>query len=362
MTFRALPPRRLVLHVGATGTKALPTYLGLNRLALAEGGVHYPRAGQDECEPDHFTPGHQRLACDLARPDGGPSLRDLVEEIHLVQAATVVVSSEEFLPLALAPGGLDRIVDAGRDLGYRPTAIVVLRAQPDLLESVYAELAKSVAVPPFEDVIEAALAHGSARPAGAGAAGDLVYSSVVGRLEAVFAGNVVARAYRPDRGWAAGHTDFVHSIGRLRGGLRLANLREPQPSASERVTLLELLANVLRNRGVPFADPLDYLRANVERFDTDDIVRPFSLLTRADRVRFLARFGADNAAVNARCGIDIPFVDTADIALSDADDARAGRHRRLLAATIEAAERNRGTPGRLGAVTSDRLERVFAHR
>jgi hypothetical protein len=167
MAIASLPPRRLVLHVGThkTGTKALQVFLDANRRQLAETGIHYPLAGRHLLDGGLITPGHHQIAFDLASAPGAPSasLEEVVAEIRLVQAATVVLSSEEFLPLIFTAGALETIVSLGRDLGYEPIAVVVLRAQPDYLESIFSELAKTTPVSAFDDLIDQA-SRGSSIP------------------------------------------------------------------------------------------------------------------------------------------------------------------------------------------------------
>jgi hypothetical protein len=319
-----------------TGTKALQAYLAANRLQLAQAGVHYPRAGRHRLEENLYTAGHHQIAFDLANEDRSASLADVAKEVRLVQAATVILSSEEFLPLAYRPGALEAIVAMSRDLDYEPAAVIVLRAQPDYLESIYSEIAKTSFASNFDDLIEQTVRDGHFMTPNYTFPFDLAYTTVIGRLEAIFGlGNVVARAYRRDRNLDFGHSDFLSVVAHLRGGLRLENARNPLPSTNERVTLLQLLANTVRTRGGTF-DAETFVREHFPHFDEADLARPFFLMTRADRRRLLSRFAADNAAINARFGIEIPFVSEADTAMSDADETRAREHRTLLGAVLQA--------------------------
>jgi hypothetical protein len=321
-----------------TGTKALQAYLAANRLQLAETGVHYPRAGRHQLHENLYTAGHHQIAFDLANENASASFTAVINEIRLVQAATVVLSSEEFLPLAHRPGALETIVAMGRDLGYEPIAVIVLRAQPDYLESIYSEIAKTSSASSLDDLIEQATRDGRFTTLNYTFPFDLAYTAIVARLEAIFGlGNVVARAYRPDRGLDFGHSDFLSVVAHLRGGLQLEHARNPLPSTNERVTLLQLLANIVRIRGATF-DAETFVREHFPHFDRADFVRPFFLITRADRRRLLSRFAVDNAAINARFGIAIPFVSEADIAMSDADETRAHENRALLAAVLQATD------------------------
>lgn len=332
-----LPPRRLVLHVGMhkTGTKALQVYLAANRLQLMETGVHYPLAGRHQLEENLYTPGHHQIAFDFASEDGSASFAAVVNEIRLVQAATVVLSSEEFLPLARTPGALETIIATSRDLGYETIAVIVLRAQPDYVQSIYSEIAKTSCVSTLDELIEQAVDDGRFTPLNHPHAFDLTYTTIVARLEAIFGvGNVIARAYRPDRGLDFGHVDFLNVVAHIRGGLQVKNTRDPLPSANERVTLLQLLKNIARTVESN-VDPEAFVRTYFPHFSEAELAHPFSLITRGDRVRFLSRFADDNVAINARFGIDIPFVAENDITMSDADEIRAQEHRALLAAVLE---------------------------
>jgi hypothetical protein len=331
-----LPPRRLIMHVGMhkTGTKALQSYLLENRLQLAEGGVHYPTAGLVHLGGDQYTPGHHQIPFDFFSEGGSASFAAVLQQMRLVQAATVVLSSEEFLPLMDLPGAVETIVASARELGYEPAAVVYLRAQPDSLESTYSELAKGSRAANIEDLIDQALRDGRFKSPNHDRTFELTYSRIVERLEAIFgSGNVIARAYHPERGSDYGHTDFLEVVARARGGLRLENLQNTRPRANERVTLRRLFANIAQLKEVAF-DPESFVRERFPQVDPAELERPFSLITRYDRERFLARFAGDNAALNARFDTDIPFVSVADIVMSDADEARAQEHRALLAAVL----------------------------
>ncbi len=214
----------------------------------------------------------------------------------------------------------------------------MLRSQPDYLESVYSEIAKTSFISNFDDLIEQTTRDGHFTTPKYTFPFELTYTGVVARLEAIFGShNVVARAYLPDRGLAFGHSDFLGVVARLRSGLRLEGARDPQPSVNERATLLQLLSNVGRNRGATL-DAKTFVREHFSHLDKADLARPFSLITREDRRRLLLRFADDNAAINARFGIAIPFVSEADIAMSDADEKRANEHRALLAALLKATD------------------------
>jgi hypothetical protein len=95
--------------------------------------------------------------------------------------------------------------------------------------------------------------------------------------------------------------------------------------------------NIVRTRGANF-DVETFVRGHFPHFREADVARPFFLITRADRVQFLSRFAADNAAINARLGIVIPFVSEGDIEMSDADETRALERRALLAAVLQATD------------------------
>jgi len=355
MSVPPLPPRRLILHVGThkTGTTALQWFLAANRLPLAEAGIHYPLAGRHLRDGSGIASGHHQLAFDFAGAEGRASLSLLVDEIRVMQAATVVLSSEEFLPLAAKRGCLETIVATGRELGYEPIAVVVLRAQADYLESIFSEIAKTGSVSSIGDLIDQAAADGGFAPLNYPRAFELTYTGIIARLEAIFgSGNVVARAYRPDRGLEFGRTDFLGVIAQLRGGLRLRNVGNPGSSANERVTLLELLSNVARAKGGN-TDVERLVRERFPGYDRANLGRPFTLITRADRLRLLSSFAADNATLNSRFGIEIPFVSESDISMSEDDDNRALAQRLLLAAVLEGTEAASGSRRRLTTVRDE---------
>jgi hypothetical protein len=318
-----------------TGTTVLQTYLAVNRVALALGGVHYPRAGRHQLPDGHVTPGHHQIAFDFMREEGSAAFAQAIDEMRTVQASTVILSSEEFHRLLERRGALETIAAHARELGYGTVALVVLRAQPEYLESLYAEIAKTELPPPFEDVIAAALDEG-AFTLRDGRRFTLAYPEIVAGLEAVLgAGNVVARAYHHDRGPAFILRDFLEVIAALRGRLELTGSANPLPRANERFTLAGFLAAVIRAGRTP-VELDELLRAAVPQLEPADLDAPVVLATNADRARLLARFAAGNAALNARFAIDIPFVEAGDAIRDAAGDARAQRHRRALAAVLDA--------------------------
>jgi hypothetical protein len=234
-----------------------------------------------------------------------------------------------------APGALETLIARARELGYTPHAVLVLRAQPDYLESLYGEIAGHFAAcESFEAVLETALERSVFALRGYTRAFPLRYGALIESLEAVFGpGRVVARAYRTDRGSAYGRQDFLGVVSRFHGAFAIADPYDPTPRVNERLTLLALLERIVCARGRQLAtrDVVTVLPG----FDPTELARPFSFLTRRDRARFLQRLAADNVAVNERFAIDIPFVAERDIAMSDADEGRAQAHRALLAAVLE---------------------------
>jgi len=262
-----------------------------------------------------FTPGHHQIAFDFLHADGSAALAQVFDEMRSVQASTVILSSEELHRLLDRRGALETIAAHASALGYGTVALVVFRAQPDYVESLYAEIAKTGLPPPFEDLLDGAVATGSLTLPD-GRRFELDYPRIVDGLEAALG--------------------VVNVVVALRGRLEIERSANPLPRTNERFTLGGLLDAVVRAGRTPVErDAL--LRDAVPQLDPADLDAPAILATNADRARLLARFAAGNAVLNARFAIDIPFVAPADAVRDDARDAQARRHRAALAAVLRAA-------------------------
>ena len=110
--------RRLILHIGhyKTGTTALQVYCERNAAALARAGVTYAATERFHCKHSVFAfsllhaAGMQRLMYRYSRPEPPEDIwAPLLDEVRAAPTPQVLVSSEEFMRLALVPAAMDRL-------------------------------------------------------------------------------------------------------------------------------------------------------------------------------------------------------------------------------------------------------------
>jgi hypothetical protein len=161
--------RSCFVHVGThkTGTSAIQRFLSGHRSRLADEGLYYPRSGWWSSE----LPGHQNIAFELTddrRFDrAAGTLADVAAEIACVRPLDACLSSEGFEYLHARADALARLRDAIAAIGYRPRAVIYVRAQDEYVESLHAELAKHGMLQPFASFLDQVLAHGVVRYDGA---------------------------------------------------------------------------------------------------------------------------------------------------------------------------------------------------
>lgn len=144
--------RRLILHIGhyKTGTTALQVFCTQNPRALARAGVTYAEAQRYLNKHSDYAfallraAGVRRLMHGYARPEPPETLwAELIAEVRTAPTPAVLVSSEEFMRLALAPEAVARlsaILAAAPDIEVR--VVAYLRPIAAHLRSWYNQLVK----------------------------------------------------------------------------------------------------------------------------------------------------------------------------------------------------------------------------
>jgi hypothetical protein len=146
---------RLYLHIGhyKTGTTAFQAYCAANAAGLARRGLHYVRTGRLPVAPTN----HAGLSVPLAQAHGfaaprwyrgGPEVdaayEALREELAGVRAGKALISSEEFVQLALREDADAALADLATRLApHRVTVIFTLREPLSLLTSWYAQVSRA---------------------------------------------------------------------------------------------------------------------------------------------------------------------------------------------------------------------------
>jgi len=151
---------RLILHIGAhkTGTSYLQRVFFRNRKLLAQHGIHYPDLGPN--------PAHHILSAPwIDIPEipashygkGGPDgLWQRFVDSHADLPGTVFLSGEPFS--RGAPQKVD-MPDLARRLSRFEDVRVVytVRGQPELVQSIWLQVAKTVSPPPFRAFLRGAM-------------------------------------------------------------------------------------------------------------------------------------------------------------------------------------------------------------
>jgi hypothetical protein len=335
-------PRQVCIHIGThkTGTKALQVFLAMNRPLLQTVGIHYPILGRVDLGGGFRSPGQHQVAMEFLAGGPTPAFDAILAEIDTVNLLTVVISSEEFQILLNVPAALATIAQQFTARGYSIHPIVYFRAQPYYAESLFSEFAKGNYHLNLESFFETIVTDGFFEPPGSNRRMQFVYSRIVEQADA-FAGvgKTVVRAYHPEREATAIFDDFLRTVGRLRGELRIDGLSNPLPRTNESYTFVQLLEAIHKiivpQDGGIAQDERPWL-SGLPDIAEDVLNARFSLLTHADVVRFLDRFADDNRALNERYGIDIPFTGPQDLpSPSDSRFVLARIHRNILSRAID---------------------------
>lgn len=319
------------LHIGThkTGTKALQTFLALNRDALAAAGFLYARA-------DPIA-----LVTQLQQTDDSPALRELLSQAQRSPTRHVIVSCEEFSHLYVHPRALASLAHAFGSAGFLTKIIVYVRAQPTFAESLFIEYVKRNLVHRIEPYLETILHTGVFNPATLDAPVAFTYSALLDPFTQAFGkGNVLLRPYRADREPNYLLADFLAAIGTLCGAtIAFETLRNPMPVVNQSTTFRALLAtcyDYARQFGSSLPDPERLIAEHTLPTDEHLLDGRPHLITRADALAFLERFREDNRHVSIAHATLIPFISRGDIPpASHTTWDRARVQRALLALAFE---------------------------
>ncbi|MAM60763.1 hypothetical protein [Maritimibacter sp. UBA3975] len=146
---------RVYLHIGhyKTGTTAFQAYCAANAKGLARRGLHYVEAGRLPVAPTN----HAGLSVPLAQthgfvapswyrggPDADVAYARLQNELSSAPARRALISSEEFVQLALCNDPQAALADlASRLAPHRVTTIFTVREPLSLLTSWYAQVCRA---------------------------------------------------------------------------------------------------------------------------------------------------------------------------------------------------------------------------
>lgn len=131
--------KRCVVHIGTskTGTTSLQMLLAGNRDVLLDSGVLYPDLRN---RPNHLHADLSRYFAGTSRPaEGKAAFKRLQEQIARYPHDVLLLSSEGFFGFADDAGAPAKLARFCKDEGYELEAVVVLRPQPDYLNSVYVQ-------------------------------------------------------------------------------------------------------------------------------------------------------------------------------------------------------------------------------
>lgn len=137
--------RICLIHIGVhrTGTSAFQHVLGHARDRLAEAGILVPVADDRRITGAHHNLSHDLGALREAR-SGGFGLADLAAQLAASDAGHAVISTETLSVRSVQRSHVDRLLETVRGAGFEPVVLVVVRPQPELLVSTYAQLVRTL--------------------------------------------------------------------------------------------------------------------------------------------------------------------------------------------------------------------------
>lgn len=137
--------RRLILHIGVhkTASTYLQQHLLSNRQLLAAEGILVPVTASNGGAMGHHNLSYG-MRGDLRYRHYLGTFAELVKEINASDAATIIVSSEDFEHTATRPEHLDYLVQLAARVGARLEIVAMVREQISLLNSVYTQQVKQL--------------------------------------------------------------------------------------------------------------------------------------------------------------------------------------------------------------------------
>lgn len=288
----------VILHIGThkTATTTIQNTFAANRDLLARQGLDYPRIGKVAGHHGLVTRWHA-LPEVFALPDGAERGWERVGALART-GRVVFLSSEEF-----SRGLPEPRVDFGEIRHYlsrfdRVRVICTLRDQLSYLQSIYLELAKNAAPPPWSRFLAKSLETGF------GAGLFLDFAALDHHLRAHFARTEI------------GYLDFA-SASAEPGGMIGAMLRasgialdpgalRPVEGGCSNVSPEPLAAWAAHQVSSPAAAGPELLRLAAEAVREEARGVPTTLYTRAEEARVLSRFAAANARFSERIAQTTP--------------------------------------------------------
>jgi hypothetical protein len=306
--------RVCVMHIGThkTGSTLLQHFLQWNAAALERAGLFFPSAGWYG-----VIPGQHAAAWELCDEGVGTETAALFHQLCENGSAHAIISSEEFSLLFDRGEALSELVGLIRRAGYQPKVFAYVRAQPALVESMFAERVKHRDIRPFGRFLDSVLETG-----GLDAHGRRVTFCNT-KLLAPFAEligdeNIRLHSYPVPGDELAIIHDFLAALAQMLPGFSPENLRLDlhRTRMNDSLSFGHLLGTafvaLFPDLGLP-EDPDAFIREHVSTLPRSLFDARFSLLEREDYLRFLDVFGEDNRAVRARYGNTAQFLTEDDI-------------------------------------------------
>jgi hypothetical protein len=309
--------RPVILHVGThkTATTSLQLFLEENRALLAQAGLLLPMAGR----PPAMQWGNHRLAWELLAFGSSDDLPALAAELRAQMPPAALLTSEDFSLLCTRPDTLASMASTLRAEGYLPKVIIYVRPQAPYIESMYVERIKHDQIRPLDEYLDEIYATGQYHPAGTAIRIEFRYSGLLEPFVEIFGReNVAIKVYQSGAPTAQIFQEFLALIAWAYPQFAQTplDLQVRSPRANESLRILELVQTVYGKLEKRAPDG-DLLRAELialtAKLPESIAHAKVTLLTRDDYLRCIACFGDDNAKVNERYGIAIPFVDERDV-------------------------------------------------
>ena len=145
--------RKLIVHIGhyKTGTTALQVFCSNNSDLLLQNGINYSEVHRTNCKHSRFAFGLLKAAGVTTLMHGfsndeAPELawQRLFDDVRANEAETTLISSEEFMRIAVFPETAERLkqIYAAHGLGIEVKVVVYLRPVEAQLRSWYNQMVK----------------------------------------------------------------------------------------------------------------------------------------------------------------------------------------------------------------------------
>lgn len=329
-----MPDRTCVIHIGThkTGTTSLQYFLMQQSEELERHGLYFPKTGWYG-----VVPGHHAIAWELAhQPDSpGALLNELIAELAAKLPPTALLSAEDFSLLASRARALETFAKELRGIGYSVKILVYLRAQGPFAESMYVERVKHGFIRPIPEFVKTVVSTGQYGAGGVLLPIEFHYSRMLAAFADVFGEAAVhARPYLGVSDVAAIFNDFLDTLAEL-SDFVAQNLRLPitHPVVNESLSFARLLGTVFSrlhpDRPVP-ATARAFIAEYAPDLPAEYSEQRFALFSRDEHREILRSVADDNALVQQRFGVHVPFSQETDLPRAiDAAWAKALIERRI---------------------------------